>query len=98
MAVAMLKSASAPRLINLDWSNGRPAATRAAPNGSGRGPAPDQGSHGLPPHGRALRPAPPAWRACRADMPRMHFLCLAGGWAGAALALLGTVLLIRVLS
>jgi hypothetical protein len=96
----MLKSASALRLINVDWSNGRRVVALDASDRYEYQSASDKATQGAsddPPAGRALRPAPPAWRACRADMPRMHFLCLACGWAGAALALLVTVLLIRVL-
>jgi hypothetical protein len=96
----MLKSASALRLINVDWSNGRRTAPRDTADRYEYRSATDKATEGTPedpPIGRALRPAPPAWRACRADMPRMHFLCLACGWAGAALVLLATVLLIRVL-
>lgn len=95
----MLKSASALRLINVDWSNGRRVVALDASDRCEYPSASDKATQreSNPPIGCALRPAPPAWRACRADMPRMHFLCLAGGWAGAALALLVTVLLIRVL-
>lgn len=100
MAAAMLKSASALRLINVDWSNGRRFATREAADRHEYRPDMDHVSQGVPqdpPIGRALRPAPPAWRACRADMPRLSFVCLVCGWSGAVLALLVTVLLIRAL-
>ena len=102
----MIKSASTLRGFNVDWSIGR----RAAPDGGSDRYEyrPTSADHDLstdeatldvaqdPPAGRALRPAPPAWRACRADMPRKAFLCVVCGWAGAALVLLATVLLVRL--
>ena len=100
----MIKTAAALHLFNVVWPIGRRTHRyeyRPVPRGrdvpAGGNAAPAAREAQDPPPGRALRPAPPAWRACRADMPRTHFLCLACGWAGAVVALLVAVLLIRLL-
>jgi len=105
----MLGSTAALTVFNVVWPSSRRVAVSgtadryeyraaqrdgdaaAAVAGAGAKPEAQQD----PPPGRALRPNPPAWRACRVDMPRTAFFCLVGGWAGAALVLLATVLLIR---
>jgi hypothetical protein len=99
----MLGSTPAPHAFNVAWLVGRRASGIGAADRYEYRPVPGVGDRLAgkadagqdPPAGRALRPAPPAWRACRADMPRNVFLCLVSGWAGAALVLLATVLLIR---
>jgi hypothetical protein len=102
----MLGSTAALHLFNVVWPIGRRTAVSGAadryeyrPVQGGSTPAGradvDAETTRDPPPGRALRPPPPAWRTCRADMPRAAFLCLVCGWAGAALVLLATVLLIR---
>jgi hypothetical protein len=103
----MLGSTAALTIFNVVWPSSRRAAASGTADRYDYRPAPPAAGNSAvdasvrsevqqdPPPGHALRPPPPAWRACRADMPRMAFLCLVCGWAGAVLALLATVLLIR---
>jgi hypothetical protein len=74
MAAAMLKSASALRLINVDWSNGRRFAARDAADRHEYRPDMDHVSQGVPPGpadpamrcGRRRRPGAPAAPTCHA--------------------------------
>jgi|SRR5215813_6711697 len=103
----MLGSTAALHLFNVVWPIGRRAASSGAADryeyrsaSDSRSPAGEAGgaadTRQDPPPGRALRPAPPAWRACRVDMLPRTFLYLVCGWAGAVLLLLATVLVIRL--
>ena len=103
----MLGSTAALTVFNVVWPSSRRAAASGTADRYEYRPAlrdadAPTGEAGIesdaqqdPPPGRALRPKPPTWRTCRVDMPRTAFLCLVGGWAGAVLVLLATVLLIR---
>ena len=102
----MLGSTAALTVFNVVWPSSRRVAVSGTADRYEYRPAPRHSAASAnagakpeaqqnPPPGRALRPKPPAWRACRVDMPRTAFLCLVCGWAGAALVLLATVLLIR---
>jgi len=102
----MLGSTAALTVFNVVWPSSRRVAASGTADRYEYRPAPLDGAAAAdagvkpeaqqdPPPGRALRPKPPTWRTCRVDMPRSAFLCLVCGWAGAALVLLATVLLIR---